>query len=286
MLMSIRKDLEKLLEWGNQSGFKKVRFHDWQKKIQWIVNGKSYFWETTENGFHFTDSDSPDFVLKTSKDILDQIVQRKKPFFISIWGTGDIQFQGSFADAFRLGYIFLNDKRKRKVVFLSHCFLNINTRFPGGCAYPGATTPLIQTILECGVGIIQMPCPEYLCLGLEKYEYGKIEPEKLRKCFRKEAEKVVKQIKDYLEFEFEVLGIIGMNPSPSCGVEITKGKGTMLGIDRDTSEKEDSGVFIEELKKLMKKEKIENVPVFGVRRILPGERGIEERLEQIKNRLI
>lgn len=76
-----------------------------------------------------------------------------------------------------------------------------------------------------------------------------------------------------------------MNPSPSCGVEITKGKGTMLGIDRDTSEKEDPGVFIEELIKLLKEERIENIPIFGIRRILPGEEGIEERLEQIKIRL-
>lgn len=60
----------------------------------------------------------------------------------------------------------------------------------------------------------------------------------------------------------------------------------MLGIDRDTSEREGSGVFIEELKKLMKKEGIDNVPIFGVRRNLPGEVEIEERLEQIKNRLI
>ncbi len=34
-----------------------------------------------------------------------------------------------------------------------------------------------------------------------------------------------------------------------------------------------------------KEERIENIPIFGIRRILPGEEGIEERLEQIKTRL-
>ena len=283
--ISIKQDLEKLIEQANQSDLLRVRFHDWKRQIQWIIDGGNYFWQTSENGFQFTDSNQPDIVLKCSGNTLKRIAEIKLPFFISIWATGDIQFQGSFADAFRLGYIFLSDKRKRKVIFLAHCFLNTNTRFPGGCAYDGATTPLIKTILECGVGIIQMPCPEYLCLGLEKYKYGEMAPEEMRKCFREKAEEVIKQIKDYLEFGFDILGIIGMNPSPSCGVEITKGKGTMLGIDRDTSEKEAPGVFIEELMKLLKEERIENIPIFGIRRILPGEEGIKERLEQIKTRL-
>lgn len=283
--ISIKQDLEKLIEQANQSDLLQVRFHDWKRQIQWIIDGENYFWQTSENGFQFTDSNQPDIVLKCSRNNLNRIAEIKLPFFISIWATGDIQFQGSFADAFRLGYIFLSDKRKRKVIFLAHCFLNTNTRFPGGCAYDGATTPLIKTFLDCGVGIIQMPCPEYLCLGLEKYKYGEMSPEEIRKCFREKAEEVIKQIKDYLEFGFDILGVIGMNPSPSCGVEITKGKGTMLGIDRDTSEKEGPGIFIEELIKLLKEERIENIPIFGIRRILPGEEGIEERLEQIKTRL-
>lgn len=130
-----------------------------------------------------------------------------------------------------------------------------------------------------------MPCPEYLCLGLEKYQYGEIIHDDLRKCFKKTAVEVVQQIQDYLDFGFEVKGIIGMNPSPSCGVEITKGKGTMLGTDRDTSEKEGSGLFIEEIKKLLQEKDIKNVPIFGLRRILPGEEGIEKRLDLIKNKL-
>ncbi len=130
-----------------------------------------------------------------------------------------------------------------------------------------------------------MPCPEYLCLGLEKYKYGEMNPDEMRKCFREKAQEVIKQVKDYLEFEFSILSIIGMNLSPSCGVEITKGKGIILGIDRDTSEKEGPGVFIEELMKLIKEEAIENVPIFGVRRILPEEEGVEKQLEQIKTHL-
>jgi hypothetical protein len=45
-----------------------------------------------------------------------------------------------------------------------------------------------------------------------------------------------------------------MDPSPSCGVNAAKGKGTMLGSSRDTSEKPESGIFIEELQKLLQQE--------------------------------
>lgn len=76
-----------------------------------------------------------------------------------------------------------------------------------------------------------------------------------------------------------------MNPSPSCGVEITKGKGTMLGTSTDTSEDSNSGVFIDELKLLLKENKIYNVRIFGVRRHLTGENGNEARIEKLKNYL-
>jgi len=204
---------------------------------------------------------------------------------VAVWGTGDIQFEGGFGDAYRMGYVFLDDKRQRRVIFISHCWLNINTRFPQGAAFPGANEPLIKTLLDSGVGIIQMPCPEYEVLGLEKYDYGEIILEPLRSKFREVAQIVVKQIKDYLALGFDVVGIMGMNPSPSCGVDQTKGKGTMLGTSRDTSEVNDSGIFIDELKKLLQENGRSDIPIFAIRRLMIGESGLEERLEELRAHL-
>ncbi|MGM0420739.1 MAG: hypothetical protein ACQEQG_07045 [Bacillota bacterium] len=283
--MLVKNHLDELLKRANESRQTDIRYKDWNRIIKWEVEDKNYFWSITKEGVSDSNSRKADIVLKCNADTVKRLASKDLPFFIAIWATGDVIFEGSFSDAFRLGYIFLNDNRKRKVVFLTHCFLNTNTRFPGGCAYEGATTPLIKLLLESGVGIIQMPCPEYHCLGLEKYKYGELVQDELRNCFRNLALEVVEQVKDYLKFGFEIKGIIGMNPSPSCGVEITKGKGTMLGTDRDTSEKEDSGLFIEELTKLLAERNMEEVKVFGVRRILPGEDGIEERLNLINEKL-
>jgi len=272
-----------MLRRANSNPTTTLRLKYWHQTVKWVVDGEEYYWSTEGGKFSSIEKGNAGFVLKCSADTLKSIINNEMPFFMALWGTGDIQFDGGFGDAYRMGYIFLDDKRTRRVIFISHCWLNINTRFPQGAAFEGANTPLIKTLLDSGLGIIQMPCPEYEVLGLEKYDYGEIILEPLRAEFRKVAQIVVKQIKDYLALGFEIVGILGMNPSPSCGVDVTKGKGTMLGTDKDTSEKQDSGIFIDELKKLLKENNLESIRIFGVRRIMPNEPGIEGRVEELKS---
>ena len=277
--------LSRLLERVNRRTETPLRLKDWSKSIEWVVDGESFYWEASGGTLHDVDAVEGDIVLSCTQDTLRTVADRRLPLFVALWVTGDIQFQGSFADAYRLGYLFLDDSRKRKVVFLAHCFLNINTRFPQGCAFAGANVPLVNTLLKHDLGIIQMPCPEFLCMGLEKERYGEIPDGELRDCFRNIAAGVVDQIEAYLELGYEIAGIIGMNPSPSCGVEASKGKGTMLGLDRDTAEKSESGVFIEEMMTLAAQRGIEGLPIFGIRRILPGEEGIEDRVQLLEQKL-
>ena len=283
--IATNNNLNILLDKANASPITPLRIKDWQQIIKWEVDGEAFYWESDGSQLKNISPAEPGFVLKCSKDTLERIVQGKLPFFIGLWGTNDIAFEGSFSDAYRLGYVFLSDNRKRRVIFISHCWLNINTRFPEGCSFEGANTPLIKTLLDSGLGIIQMPCPEYKCLGLEKYRYGEIVHEELRACFRRSAQLVLNQIKDYRELGFTIVGILGMNPSPSCGVGISKGKGTMLGTNRDTSEKQESGIFIEELQKLLAAEGISDINIFGVRRLMIGESGLEERIEYLKSQI-
>jgi len=283
--MSNQDFIHTILEWANKNELTPLRLKDWDKIVKWEVDDEEFFWSSREGRFSSVERTEPDFVLKCSGETLERVAKKELPFFVGLWGTGDITFEGGFGDAYRLGYVFLNDLRKRRVIFISHCWLNINTRFPEGGSFEGANTPLIKTLLDSGLGIIQMPCPEYEVLGLEKHYYGDIVHEELRGRFRDIAQIVVKQIKDYLELGFEIVGILGMNPSPSCGIDVSKGKGTMLGTNRDTSEKKESGIYIDELKKLLKENGLEDIKLFGVRRLMPGESGIEERIEYLKSQI-
>ena len=56
----------------------------------------------------------------------------------------------------------------------------------------------------------------------------------------------------------------------------------MLGLDRDTSEKEESGVFIEELMTLAVQRGIVDLPFWGIRRVLPGEDGTGGQVQTLE----
>ena len=60
------------------------------------------------------------------------------------------------------------DGRSKKVVFLAHCLLNQNAISDGTAAYPAAFQELIRFFLDNEVGIVQLPCPELCCLGLDR----------------------------------------------------------------------------------------------------------------------
>jgi predicted secreted protein len=54
----------------------------------------------------------------------------------------------------------LADERGDRVVFLSHCLLNQNSRYLGGATCPGVVVGAVERHIADGVGIVQMPCPE------------------------------------------------------------------------------------------------------------------------------
>lgn len=130
----------------------------------------------------------------------------------------------------------LSDQRSRKVVFLSHCLLNENTRYPGGACEPGAAPSVVRECLERGYGIIQMPCPEqdawggvlkrrllrhFGSRGTLLHRMGNLVLPILlwytRLVYRRLAKQVARRIADYTTSGFEVVGIVGVDGSPSCG---------------------------------------------------------------------
>jgi predicted secreted protein len=131
----------------------------------------------------------------------------------------------------------LKDERGKKVIFLSHCLLNENTRYLGGAFRKAGIDELIDELQKQGIGIVQMKCPEQKTWGgVLKREmlmgygisgtlmnafrkpYMLFFLWKSRRSFRKIAKDVVAEIKDYIDSGFDVVGIVGIKGSPSCGV--------------------------------------------------------------------
>lgn len=150
-----------------------------------------------------------------------------------------------------------HDTRSRKVVLVPHCVLNQNARAAGAAERPSAVTEFVIALLERQVGVLQMPCPELWAFGLDR---GHVCVEKElrvsagRKFVRGLAQDLVRQIRTYLDCGVHVLGVLGKNGSPSCGVEETWDGHVCPG----------SGAFIEELASELREQGIA-LEVTGIR---------------------
>lgn len=126
------------------------------------------------------------------------------------------------------------------MVFLSHCLLNENVRYPGGATCPGAIPRLLDDYVEQGIGLCQMPCPEQRAWGgvrkrhlVRLYGCRPLRWRPARRAglalatawttivYRRLARRIAGEVADYLDSGFEVVEIVGVGGSPSCGVRTT-----------------------------------------------------------------
>ena len=134
----------------------------------------------------------------------------------------------------------LADRRGGRVVLLSHCLLDQNVRYLGGAGRAGGVQEVVDRYLSRGVGIYQMPCPEQRAWGgvlkrrmLTAYGAGgtvrgpvvrRLLPAFLRhtrRVYARLARRVAADARDYRRAGVEVVGVVGIGGSPSCGVHTT-----------------------------------------------------------------
>jgi len=147
------------------------------------------------------------------------------------------------------------DVRSRRLVLVAHCILNQNSISDGTADWPACVREVVHPLLEADIGIIQMPCPELNCLGLDRgdilgaerpllVENSRIRESMKRLPAARTLQLLVRsveyQVCEYLRHGFAILGVVGINRSPSCGVDTTS---------MDNLEVEGQGVFIEALHK-------------------------------------
>lgn len=169
-----------------------------------------------------------------------------------------------------------NDKRSKKLILIAHCVLNQNTKLDKCAHYPGAIKEAAELLLNSDSGIIQMPCPELLSLGLDReVEQGAnptVESEDTRIAIRMTEDKaqsmcreivdtIIFQLEEYRKHGFDIMGLVGVNGSPTCGVETTWS---------DNEEHEGPGIFIEMLIKEFDKRNF-TIRMKGIKALEPEE---------------
>ena len=166
------------------------------------------------------------------------------------------------------------DRRSKSILFVAHCVLNQNSISDGTAAYPGSIKEIMKLLSISDVGIVQMPCPELLCLGLDRgnrnggsapivKENTRIRMMMNQRSAMKKITQLVQdlifQILEYQNYDFDIRGIVGINRSPTCGVDTTS---------KNNQEVEGEGVFIEALRNELKKNKI-HVKIVGIKAFEP-----------------
>lgn len=150
--------------------------------------------------------------------------------------------------------------RRKKIVIFAHCILNVNSKVDGLALYAGALKSFVSGYIEKDYGIIQLPCPETVYCGLQRwgmtrnqyYNPGYI------KCCRELLIPVVDQIKQYRKNGYQIEEIVCVDGSPSCGLNLTcEGfKGGLPGSGASDQslfrEIKGKGIFIDMLDKMLK----------------------------------
>lgn len=112
------------------------------------------------------------------------------------------------------------DGRGRRIVFVAHCILNANAKVEGLALYKGIH-PLVTRLAQNGVGIVQMRCAEMEMCGMKRWGQTREQyenPAFIAHCDRL-ARQTAESIEEYLRCGYEVLGIVGIDGSPTCGVD-------------------------------------------------------------------
>lgn len=184
-----------------------------------------------------------------------------------------------------------NDKRSLKIVVCTHCIFNQNSKLEGLAGWPGMIDEVVDIIRESEAGVLQMPCPEMLYEGIGRFDKS-VEQYRctaFRTICEREAEAVIDQIENYLQWGYKVPVILAIDGSPSCGFNLTlsapEWRGLVAGKSwGDPRPIKESGVFMEAIRNELHRRKL-NIPILGIPEV-PELGSIDSALVSIKELLV
>ncbi|AWK52631.1 hypothetical protein DIC82_17240 [Clostridium beijerinckii] len=159
-------------------------------------------------------------------------------------------------------------KKTKKIVLVSHCILNVNSKVEGLCEFRNTSNNLIKYLMDNDYGIIQLPCPEITIYGIKRWGHVKeqFDTPYYRKHCRNIFEPILEQIEDYINNDYKIKALIAINGSPSCGYNLTCSSPIWGGefINKENTDKkindlkfiDKSGTFMEEIENMLMEKNI------------------------------
>lgn len=108
---------------------------------------------------------------------------------------------------------------KRRIIAVSHCILNKYSKVESSTSKEKDIFKLLLFLMQRDIGIIQLPCPEMHMYGIKRWGHVKdqFNTPFFRETSRSLLKPIIQQIQDYSNNEYNFIGIIGIEGSPSCG---------------------------------------------------------------------
>jgi len=115
--------------------------------------------------------------------------------------------------------------RKKSLVLVSHCVLNQNSVINGWERAQGGFNSIIKTLINQDIGLIQLPCPELIHLGCNRPPMTKeaYSTSAYIDLCTKLANDQLDTLIDYKNNGYNILGLIGIENSPTCDTLTNKG---------------------------------------------------------------
>jgi predicted secreted protein len=79
--------------------------------------------------------------------------------------------------------------------------------------------------MKNGIGIHQLPCPEFRYLGISREPMTKEEydTKEYRQICKNISIDTIEIMKEYVKNKYEIIGLIGVNESPTCSIINSRG---------------------------------------------------------------
>lgn len=171
------------------------------------------------------------------------------------------------------------------ILVVSHCILNCAAKVEqdeGLLAEEYAVrAKLLRAAIDHNVQLLQLPCPEFTLFGACRWGHVKdqFDYPYFRQACRAMLEPLMLQLEDYCAHpeRFEVIGIVSVEGSPSCGHKLTC-KGRWRGeLDKDIDAYQrtigsltmahEPGVFMEEVARMLEERQLD-VPIVTMQEAL------------------
>lgn len=160
------------------------------------------------------------------------------------------------------------DARGKKVVFVANCLLNANNKVREFARYPGMFSAVVRLLDDAGFGVIQMPCPETLYMGNQRWWHSRNLYDNVG--YRRFCRQLAGQMADYLHnyrlVDYEVVAILTCDGSPTCGSSMSSYCDDWGGRPKEVPRilVAKPGIFIEELQAEVAERQLKLPYIYGL----------------------